>query len=143
MSCSMPDADLLMLVHGELDRFQTLRAKLHLAICPACRVRLRRYQALAGVLARTYRNPVLGVRPLAGGPSRAWASVGLLALLLTLLGWLVASNAAAFGPAPSTAPRLACPLHAGAATGHLCPVHLGRKSLDPSNFKASFCDRKG
>ncbi len=136
MNCSGRDADLLMLAHRELDRAHVLRVRAHLVFCPACRARLRRFEALTGALALNFRNPVLGVRAVGLRPNRAWASVGLLAALLSILGWLVASSAmAAMAPAPAPAPmpmpKSACPLHAAvvpATTLRGCPVHSVKKA---------------
>lgn len=132
MSCSHRDADLLMLAHGELDRISAFRVRAHVVVCPACRARLRRFEALAGLIAVSYRNPVLGVRVLGRAPVRVWAGFGLVAALLTLLGWVVSSSAAASTP-PAPAPKVGCPLHA-------CRIHSGSKIPVPSNFSGHFCD---
>ena len=148
MNCSVPDADLLMLAHGELSRSQTFRLRLHLALCPGCRTRLRKYEALAGMLAKSFRNPVLGVRSLGKGRAPVWASVGFLAALLTLLGWLVASTAVATNgpPVPPVidVPKRACPLHAATtpvSPVHACPLHAAKKPSKKSNFSCPICDR--
>ena len=151
MACEDRDEALLMLAHGALDRAAALRTRAHLLVCPRCRTRFRQMEGLTASLASVLSNPRLGARPF-GSPSRApWASVGLLAVLLTLLGGIVATEVAAAAPANERRPTVVVT----GASCHSChPAMVGgvetpkTKNVDRSksapektNLSASHCDR--
>lgn len=110
--CELYDQDLLMLVHRQLGPWRTLVARVHVRRCPACRARLQRLEGLSLSLASGLRNPRLGALALRPALRNGLAGVGLLAVLLSLLGWLASADAAAANPerprnaAVSTVPTL-------------------------------------
>ncbi len=116
--------DLLMLVHGELQRSRAIALRLHAARCPDCRARLRQFENLSASLAGAYRNPTLGVRTFGKitPRRRVWASVALFVAGLVLLGGITASHIAASRAATADAARTAAfsrPMASGPFPG--CP----------------------
>ena len=131
-ACERADADLLMLALGELDRGAALRVQAHLLLCPSCRARRRRFEGLAATLAKGFRNPTLGVRFLRV-PRAAWASAGVLAALLMVLGGIFAASLAPAQPSAPAPSDHACPLAAKLA--------VSKKTAWTTNLPAFRCDR--
>ncbi len=122
------DDELLMLAHRALDPRRTFAVRLHVLVCPACRARLLRFEALSASLAEAFPNPSLGVRTFGRTPpKRVWLPLGLLAALLILIGGLATTRLPASAPkavAPSPAARCTC--HDGKDGWRQCPVHRPR-----------------
>jgi len=49
--CSEKDQQLLLFLHHELPPFQALQIRLHLVICPSCRLRFERFRLASSALA--------------------------------------------------------------------------------------------
>lgn len=130
------DEELLMLVHGALSRGQATRVRAHLLLCPRCRARQNRLASLSQSLALTFRNPRLGVRSFRRVSRTALASVGILALLLTILGGVIAGDVA--GAIPSAAAS------AGASHCQLAPrppLPPAKKALLKPNLRRPCVDK--
>ena len=124
MTCPDHDADLLAWVHGDLDRAQRWRLRAHLTLCPRCRDRVRRYASLTRTLSRAYRNPTLGIRAFPPIPRRAWAPLGALVIVLSIFGWLSATDVSAETSSQTS------------TTLHVCH----ERTLAKPNFPAKHCD---
>ena len=95
MNCKVSEADLLMFVHGQLSPGRKAAVRLHALRCQKCREQLARYEKLSLNLARSLHNPALGLLPLRIATRRVIASFGVLVVLLTTLGFIVASDVSA------------------------------------------------
>lgn len=135
-TCERLDADLLMLVHGELEGTQALRVRAHLVLCSRCRARVGRLGALSGSLASAFQNPRLGSRTFGRASNTAWLSLGLALVLFSGLGWF-ASNAFAEARPAASLPSPPAPSHCAAP--HACSAH---PPLAASNPPVASCSAK-
>ena len=140
--------DLLMLVHGELQRSRAIALRLHIARCAACRARLRQFENLSASLAGAYRNPTLGVRNFGKVTQRrrVWVSLALFMAGLILFSGIAASQIAASRAAARMAaqsrlmgqgPFPGCPFEGRAKFGSAIP-RFGYYAVPGSSVSRGF-----
>lgn len=85
-TCEKHSESLLLLVHNELSGWSRLQLEAHLLLCGECRARERRLRSLATTLASSLRNPSLGSRTFRTPKRFLWATLGLGAVSMVLVG---------------------------------------------------------